>query len=62
MGFEYFQTIVQFRINTDTKEVEILKRFTTPFKQTKGKVAPKQVQKPKVFKTLVSEEGTEEYV
>ena len=54
MGFTYYQSIVQYRVNTDTGSVDILKKFTTQIGQPKKKKVIK--------KDLKSEEVKEEYM
>ena len=53
--FLYFQSIVQYRINTDTQQVEIVKKFTSPIK------GAKEYNKKKVVPKLFKEQETEEF-
>ena len=57
MGWEYMQSIVQYRFNTETKQTEILKRFVIPVRGSQG-----NIKKKKAPKALVSEAAEEEYM
>lgn len=53
----YFQSIVQYRIDTDTQAVEIVKKFTSPIKGAKEYNKKKPTEQ-----NLTAEELTEEMV
>jgi hypothetical protein len=52
-----FQTIVQFSIDTETNQVEILKKFTTPFGGSQD--FKKKAKQPK---PMLAQEAEEEWV
>lgn len=55
MTKEYFQTIVQFSVDTETKQVDILRHFTMPMRESQTKKRKKKAPTPLVSKTALEE-------